>query len=203
VVTIQDITETKAWEAQQFLLLQELSHRVKNSLTVVLSMARQRLRNDTSPEALQKYEHRLLALSEAHDLLVQTDWKGAKIGSLVYRLLATYAASSEGRITIDGPELLLPPDVATPLAMVVEELATNAAKYGALGEKGKVPSLGALCFSVAEGSWNCSGRKAAVPLFQQKDAPALAPISLRTDCPTQRLNSGSNRRAWCAGLNCR
>jgi len=138
VGTVQDITAAKAWEAQQVLLLQELSHRVKNTLTVIIAMARQTLRGETTPAALQKYEARLLALSDAHDLLMQTDWKGAEIGPLVHRLLAAYAASAQGRVTIDGPELLLPPYLATPFAMLVHELATNAAKYGALGEKGNV-----------------------------------------------------------------
>ena len=138
VGTIQDITAVKAWEAQQVLLLQELSHRVKNTLTIIMSMARQTLRNDTPPEALEKYEGRLRALSDAHDLLVQTSWSGAEIGSLVRRLLAAYAATGQGRVTIEGPDLLLPPYLATPFAMVVHELATNAAKYGALGERGTV-----------------------------------------------------------------
>ena len=101
-------------------------------------MARQTLRNDTTPEALEKYEARLHALSDAHDLLVQTGWSGAEIGSLVHRLLAAYAATGQGRVTIEGPDLLLPPYLATPFAMLVHELATNAAKYGALGERGTV-----------------------------------------------------------------
>jgi two-component system CheB/CheR fusion protein len=138
VATIQDISETKAWEAHQVLLLQELSHRVKNTLTVIMSMARQTLRGDTSPAALKKYEDRLFALSDAHDLLVQTDWRGAELGAIINRLLAAYPASSQGRIAIEGPEVLLPPALATPFAMVLHELAMNAAKYGALGEKGNV-----------------------------------------------------------------
>ncbi len=73
VGTVQDITATKAWEAQQVLLLQELSHRVKNTLAIILAVARQTLRGETTPAALENYEARLLALSDAHDLLVQTD----------------------------------------------------------------------------------------------------------------------------------
>ena len=136
VGTVQNITAAKAWEAQQVLLLQELSHRVKNTLTIIMSLARQTLRGETTPAALQKFEARLLALSHAHDLLVQTDWQGAEIGSLIHRLMAAYSA--QGRVAIDGPEVLLPPYLATPFAMLVHELATNAAKYGALGEKGNV-----------------------------------------------------------------
>jgi two-component system CheB/CheR fusion protein len=138
VGTIQDITAAKAWEAQQVLLLQELSHRVKNTLTIIMSMARQTLRGDTSPEALEKYEARLHAFADAHDLLVQTGWSGAEFGSLVRRLLSPYAATGQGRVTIEGPDLMLPPYLATPFAMLLHELATNASKYGALGERGTV-----------------------------------------------------------------
>jgi two-component system CheB/CheR fusion protein len=138
VATIQDISEAKAWEAHQVLLLRELSHRVKNTLTIILSMARQTLRADTSPTALQKFEDRLFALSSAHDLLVQSDWKGAEIGAIVHRVLAAYPAAAQGRIAIEGPEFLLPHHLATPFAMLVHELATNAFKFGALGEHGNV-----------------------------------------------------------------
>ena len=83
VGTVQDISDVKAWQAQQILLLQELSHRVKNTLTVIMSMARQTLRGETTPEALEKYEARLFAMSRAHDLLVQSNWNGAEIGAIV------------------------------------------------------------------------------------------------------------------------
>ncbi len=138
VATLQDISEAKAWDSHQTLLIGELSHRVKNTLAVIMAMVRQTLRGATEPEAMEKFEDRLFALSAAHDLLVKSEWKGAEIGAIVKRLLASYPAFGEGRVTIDGPDLVLPPSLATPFVMILHELATNAAKYGALGAKGRV-----------------------------------------------------------------
>ncbi|MGB9163585.1 MAG: HWE histidine kinase domain-containing protein [Rhodomicrobium sp.] len=138
VAILQDVSEAKAWDSHQFLLIGELSHRVKNTLAVIMAMARQTLHGATKPEAMKKFEDRLFALAEAHNLLVKSDWKGAEIAVIVKRLLASYPASGEGRVTIDGPDLVLPPALATPFVMILHELATNAAKYGALGEKGTV-----------------------------------------------------------------
>ncbi len=138
VATVQDISEAKAWDSHQSLLIGELSHRVKNTLAVIMAMVRQTLHGATEPEAMQKFEDRLFALSAAHDLLVRGDWKGAEIGAIVQRLLASYPAFGEGRVTIDGPDLVLPPSLSTPFVMILHELATNAAKYGALGAKGRV-----------------------------------------------------------------
>ncbi len=138
VATIQDISDAKAWNAHQSVLIGELSHRVKNTLAVVMAMVRQTLKDATEPEAMKKFEDRLFALSAAHDLLVKNDWKGAEIGAIISRLLAAYPAFGEGRVTVDGPDAVLPPDLATPFVMILHELATNAAKYGALGEKGHV-----------------------------------------------------------------
>jgi two-component system CheB/CheR fusion protein len=87
---------------------------------------------------MKKFEDRLFALSTAHDLLVKSDWKGAELGVILKRLLAAYPAFSQGRVTLDGPELVLPAALATPFVLIVHELATNAAKYGALGKKGRV-----------------------------------------------------------------
>jgi len=199
VGTVQDITAAKAWEAQQVLLLQELSHRVKNTLTVIISMARQTLRGETTPAALQKYEARLIALSDAHDLLMQTGWKGAEIGSLVHRLLAAYAASAQGRVIIDGPELLLPPYLATPFAMLVHELATNAAKYGALGEKGNVSITWRIVLQsngkVLEMLWQESGG----PPVSTKRRPGFGTFIIENGLPDAKVE----QRFEPGGLVCR
>ena len=138
VATLQDISEAKAWDSHQSLLIGELSHRVKNTLAVIMAMVRQTLHGATEPEAMKKFEDRLFALSAAHDLLVKSGWKGAELGAIINRLLASYPAFGEGRVTIDGPDVVLPTALATPFVMILHELATNAAKYGALGEKGQV-----------------------------------------------------------------
>jgi two-component system CheB/CheR fusion protein len=128
VATVQDISERKEWEAHQRILLNELSHRVKNTLAVVISIARKTFhRTDDPVQALPSFEGRLLALANAHDLLVEHDWQGADLEALIKLQLGPY----EERIVTDGPPIMLPASLATPLGLVLHELATNAAKYGA------------------------------------------------------------------------
>jgi two-component system CheB/CheR fusion protein len=128
----RDITDRKRWDERQRLLLNELTHRVKNTLTVVQSMARQTLRHSNSTEAfLERFDGRLSALSRAHRLLVETHWEGAELGSLAKNQLEAYLGDG-GRIRLMGEPVVLSPELATPFGLVLHELATNAAKYGAL-----------------------------------------------------------------------
>lgn len=131
--TTRDISERKRWEARQQLLLRELAHRVKNTLTVVQSIARQTLRNTPAPaDFMVSFEGRLSALSRAHDLLVQSDWKGADLGALAGVQLEPYASDGGNRLHLNGPTVSLPAELATPFGLVLHELAANAAKYGSL-----------------------------------------------------------------------
>jgi two-component system CheB/CheR fusion protein len=142
VCTFVDITERvktakalKSNEEHLRLLLSELSHRVKNTLAVVQAMARLSFMDDTPrEEAVEAFTARLSALSNAHDLLVKSDWRGAGLKELAEKQLAPYAIEN-GRITMDGPNIFLPPDLATPLGLVMHELAANALKYGSLSSK--------------------------------------------------------------------
>lgn len=131
-----DINERKRREEQQMLFMRELNHRVKNSLSVVQSIANQTFRDDRAdPEALQAFRQRLYALASANDVLVEQEWTAFSLRALVERLVAPYRDPAE-RIVLSGPELSLPPRLNVPLALVLHELATNAAKYGALASKG-------------------------------------------------------------------
>ena len=131
----RDITERKEFERRQEMLLAELTHRVKNTLAVVQSIARLTLRSNRSREDfVASLEGRLAALSEAHRLLVDSNWQGAELGALARGQLAAYAIGASDRVQVEGEPLLLPPRLATPFALVFHELATNAAKYGALSE---------------------------------------------------------------------
>jgi two-component system CheB/CheR fusion protein len=138
--TTHDITDRKAWEARQRLLLSELTHRVKNTLAVVQAIAHQTGKTAGSAEEfVKRFDGRLQALSATHALLIQSDWRGADLASLAHAALEPYATGNPQRIKIAGEPIALSPDLATPFGLVFHELATNAAKYGALSrQKGTV-----------------------------------------------------------------
>ncbi len=140
VITFVDITDRKAWETRQAMLLGELTHRVKNTLTVVQSIGHQTLRHAPSPdEFVAQFDGRLSALAKAHSLLVQSDWRGADLGALIRQQLEAYIAENPDRLSVNGEPIMLPADLATPFGLVLHELATNAAKHGSLSTpKGKI-----------------------------------------------------------------
>jgi two-component system, chemotaxis family, CheB/CheR fusion protein len=130
-------TDLQASEARSRLLLRELSHRVKNTLAVIQSIARQSFRGGVSADAgFEKFSARLRAFAEAHNLLVNSDWRDAGFRELAERQLGPYARAGGKKIALEGPAVSMPPDIATPFALVLHELATNALKYGALSAPG-------------------------------------------------------------------
>jgi PAS domain S-box-containing protein len=133
VRVVQDITERKHAELRQKLLLDELNHRVKNTLATVQSLASQTARSASNPKAFSNaFEGRLIALSKAHDQLTRHQWENAELRELLSASLAPYAAAGPERIVLRGEDVVLRPRAVLTLAMVVHELTTNAAKYGAL-----------------------------------------------------------------------
>jgi two-component sensor histidine kinase len=129
----QDIDERRRAEDRRSLLIHELNHRVKNTLATVQSIATQTLRGLGSAErARDDIEGRLLALSRAHDVLTRESWEGANLAELVAQALEPYGGPALDRVAARGPDVRLPPRMALALAMALQELATNAAKYGAL-----------------------------------------------------------------------
>jgi two-component sensor histidine kinase len=111
------------------LLIEELNHRVKNTLAILQAIAAQTFRSATRLER-EKFEGRLGALAEAHNLLSQEKWQGSELSDVIARVLRPY--SQNDRIRMFGPKVPLSPRLAVVLSMIVHEIATNAAKYGAL-----------------------------------------------------------------------
>ncbi|MDB5432937.1 MAG: histidine kinase [Caulobacter sp.] len=137
---IVDVTDEKLAEARQRLLLNELNHRVKNTLAAVQSIARSTLRGQVGSEAATNlFTSRLMALSSAHDVLTRETWEGAGLREIVAGAVRAYEDDGGGRFQIEGEDVRIAPKAAVALAMALHELATNAAKYGALTvETGRV-----------------------------------------------------------------
>lgn len=137
IIALTDITVRKRTEEQHRLLLAELNHRVKNNLAIVRSVASQTLSNSNSLEGFQKaFDGRLSALAVAHNILTQTGWQQADLGELIHQVMAPYLTPGADRVVADGQPVRIPPQFVLPLAIVFHELATNAAKYGALSLQG-------------------------------------------------------------------
>jgi two-component sensor histidine kinase len=132
-----DITERRQAEQQKTLLLRELAHRVNNTFAVILAITQQSLRAAPSAEGFaETLTGRLQALAQAHNLLLAKNWTGAELGELAKGQLAPFSPEGGDRLKIDGPKAMLGPTQVIALGIVLHELGTNAAKYGALAVEG-------------------------------------------------------------------
>ncbi|MDG2535814.1 PAS domain S-box protein [Sphingomonas sp. HITSZ_GF] len=128
----RDMTEAKRAETHLRLLIDELNHRVKNTLAIVQGIAQQSFKDDVPPrQARAAFEGRLAALSEAHNLLTREYWSLVSMRKIIDDALRPHGGEN-GRFTLDGPNLTILPKTAISLALAVHELATNAVKHGAL-----------------------------------------------------------------------
>jgi two-component system CheB/CheR fusion protein len=133
VVTFVDVTSIVQAEQHQRLLVDELNHRVKNMLTVVISMATQTLRRSDTLETFEKsYMGRVHALSAAYSLLSHQGWQTVLLKALLLEELQPFFSPDRSNIVLEGPDVLLQPKAALSLGMAIHELTTNAVKHGAL-----------------------------------------------------------------------
>jgi two-component sensor histidine kinase len=162
-------TQIARGEMLHNLLIEELNHRVKNTLAVLQSIATQTFRSASRPER-EKFEGRLGALAEAHNLLSQEKWQGAELREVIARVLQPYLLNTPERMRMFGPQVPLSPRLAVVLSMIVHEIATNAAKYGALSnDTGTV----AVDWEILEES---DGRKLRLIWTEAGGPPVTAPV---------------------------
>jgi two-component sensor histidine kinase len=116
------------------MLIEELNHRVKNTLAILQAIAVQTFQSASKSER-EKFEGRLGALAEAHNLLSEEKWRGSGLEDVIGRVLQPFVPNNPERVRMSGPSVPLPPRVAVIISMIVHEIATNAAKYGALSNE--------------------------------------------------------------------
>jgi PAS domain S-box-containing protein len=134
----RDISEQKRIQEQIAVLAREAEHRSKNLLANVLATVRLS-HSETVKGLKQVVEGRIWAIANVNSLFVERRWMSAELSTIATKELAPYFEKGEGRVRIDGPQVLLEPDAAQSIAMILHELATNAAKYGALSsEDGRI-----------------------------------------------------------------
>lgn len=170
VKVMRDETATKLAEDQRVLLLNELNHRIKNTLATVQSIVEQTLRaSGADPATRRILTERLVALSEAHNVLVAESWAGADLNTILARALSPHDDEGRSRFELAGPSVRLSPQQAVSMSLVVHELTTNAIKYGALStEAGRVTI-----------SWNLAyderGARNLTLLWRESGGPTVHP----------------------------
>jgi len=170
-----DLTKAKAELAESRMLIDELNHRVKNTLSTVQSIVWQALRTASDPAVIREsIESRLFALSRSHDLLTRENWRSAGLRDLVHDALEPFGVANgrPDRISVSGDNVRIPPKEALALGIAFNELATNAVKYGALSNEEGSIQIG----------WTVeatSGGKRLVLHWQEKDGPPVTAPSRR------------------------
>ncbi len=153
-------------EAHRDLLVNELNHRVKNTLSSVQAIVARGLHGVDAPAPKKAIEARLLALSHVHNILSSRNWDSADFADTAHAILKPYATALGRRLSLDGPPVHLKPRLAIALAMVLNELVTNAVKYGALSnDTGKVQI-----------TWQAAGGRLTIDWTESGGPQVAAPI---------------------------
>lgn len=161
-ITMIDTTERKAVEKRQALLVRELDHRVKNTLTLVLSIASRTIGGATDLQDFHgRFARRIEALAATHNLLAEGSWRHLTVEEVVTAELSPYVASGGPRVSLAKLDFRLSPDTAIALGLVIHELVTNAVKYGALSNETGSVSLGGE--SLADGMFELTWRERGGP----------------------------------------
>jgi PAS domain S-box-containing protein len=135
VAAQRDVTERRAYEGRQALMVRELHHRVKNTLATVQAVLNATMRSSvTMPEFMHAFTGRIMSLARTHALITEDQAQVASFEGLLRAELDPYREG--GRISLEGPNLRLPSDLAVPVSMALHELTTNALRHGALGHPG-------------------------------------------------------------------
>jgi PAS domain S-box-containing protein len=171
-VSLVDLTRHKQEQAQSRMLIDELNHRVKNTLATVQSIVWQALRKSTDARVIgESIEARLSAFSRCHDLLTRENWESAGLRDVVIDALDPFGVSGAlaGRLVITGDNIRLPPRVTLALGIALNELATNAVKYGAFSnETGSIQ----IAWSIVSSS---NGDRVILSWEEKDGPPVFAP----------------------------
>lgn len=169
IKVMRDETRNRLADEQRILLLNELNHRINNTLVTVQSLVEQTLRaTDIDRSVRENLTARLLALADAHKLLVDQNWAGADLQTIIEKSVSPYQAGDHRRLRMDGHAVRLSPQQAVSMALVIHELTTNAVKYGALSTAD----------GYVEASWNLhydeAGARHLTFLWEERDGPPVS-----------------------------
>ena len=181
-----DVTEIRRAEREQKLLIDELNHRVKNTLASVQSFVSLTARDSTNVESYRRaLEGRIMAMSRAHDQLSRSKWTFARLAPLVEAELGAYQKTNS--IVVDGPSIEIEPRTALILSMAIHELATNASKYGALSiPDGKVEVVWRLREGEAEApELRITWREIGGPIVKPPDRKGFGSLLLQRGVPAE------------------
>ncbi len=195
-----DITEQKLADERRQLLIAELNHRVKNMLLTIQSISAQTMKHAKSMEEFQeRFAGRLKALARGHDVLVDNTWQSTSLGLLLNYTLAPYTEA--GRVCIVSDEIGLDPQTALAFNLIVHELATNAAKYGALSNASGHVEI--IC------RFSDKDRSAATFLWREEGGPPVKPPRSRgfgtiliTRSAAYQMNGAADLNYRPEGLEC-